>query len=575
MKLVEALELANRSHAQAKPKSFFLACGFSPLHLRTFLHAHLQKLFPTDAIDLCCGLYGDLAGSMERASACTFDSAAVVLEWADIDPRLGIRQLGGWLPETLPDILSCVDLSLVRLESALAGLLARCPVALSLPTLPLPPLDFPPGFQAGTFELDLRLKIAGFAARISGLPVLRLVHPQRLDILSPLAGRLDAKSELSTGFPYRLEHAEKLASLLASLLHNASPKKGLITDLDDTCWKGILGEVGVDGICWDLDGRGHLHGLYQQFLHALAARGVLIAVASKNDPALVQQAFERPDIHLPPGSVFPIQAHWGPKSQSVARILKTWNIAADSVVFVDDSPLELAEVRTFHPDVECIQFPAHDPDALLGLLERLRDLFGKPALAAEDRLRSQSIRAGAALQDAVLEGVPAENILKQADARIQFHLNASAEDARAFDLVNKTNQFNLNGRRFRDVEWRAYLQQEGAFLLTVSYRDKFGPLGEIAVILGRALPSATLRIDAWVMSCRAFSRRSEHQCLSYLFRKFDAGTITFDWVETPRNGPLGEFLEKFQPLQPDFRLERERFEALCPPLFHIVEEPVL
>ena len=116
------------------------------------------------------------------------------------------------------------------------------------------------------------------------LPNVRIVNPQRLDALSPPAERLDVKAELMSGFPYRTAHASVVAELLAEPLKPVMPKKGLITDLDDTLWRGILGEVGAHGVTWDLDHYSHMHGLYQQLLNSLAEAGVLIGVASKNDP---------------------------------------------------------------------------------------------------------------------------------------------------------------------------------------------------------------------------------------------------------------------------------------------------
>ena len=61
--------------------------------------------------------------------------------------------------------------------------------------------------------------------------------------------------------------------MFATLIRDVSPKKGIITDLDDTLWAGIVGEVGVEGITWDMSG-GHLHGLFQRFLDSLASAGV-------------------------------------------------------------------------------------------------------------------------------------------------------------------------------------------------------------------------------------------------------------------------------------------------------------
>jgi hypothetical protein len=83
---------------------------------------------------------------------------------------------------------------------------------------------------------------------------------------------------------------------------------------------------------------------------------------------------------------------------------------------------------------------------------------------------------------------------------------------------------------------------------------------------------AVLQVETWVMSCRAFSRRIEHQCLKMLFDRFGASEIRFDFEPTPRNGPLQDFFEAISGARPagPFRLTREQFVERCPPLYHIV-----
>jgi predicted enzyme involved in methoxymalonyl-ACP biosynthesis len=68
-----------------------------------------------------------------------------------------------------------------------------------------------------------------------------------------------------------------------------------------------------------------LHGVYQQFVATLADAGVLVGVASKNDAALVEDAFSRSDLLLSKADIFPFEVHWSRKPESVQRILKTWN----------------------------------------------------------------------------------------------------------------------------------------------------------------------------------------------------------------------------------------------------------
>ncbi len=110
-------------------------------------------------------------------------------------------------------------------------------------------------------------------------------------------------------------------------------------------------------------------------------------------------------------------------------------------------------------------------------------------------------------------------------------------------------------------------------LAAVSYEDKFGPLGTIAVVAGRS-DGGMLTVDTWVMSCRAFARRIEHQTLKMLFETPGVGEIEFRFMPTAKNGPLREFLATLQGCEPqaDFRLGRTQFERNCPALYHEVRE---
>jgi len=142
-------------------------------------------------------------------------------------------------------------------------------------------------------------------------------------------------------------------------------------------------------------------------------------------------------------------------------------------------------------------------------------------------------------------------------------------------LVNKTNQFTLNGMRFGESEWKNYFADPKAFLLTIEYKDKYGPLGKIAVIMGK-VGVHKLHVECWVMSCRAFSRRIEHQCLKQLFELFEVDEIAFDYRSTPRNTPFREFLTEVleEPPVPGVSLSKKSFDKKRLPLFHRVEGTV-
>jgi FkbH-like protein len=543
MKLIEALEMVRKDTAEgAKPFRVSLVCSFTPAHLQTFLQANLKLALPDRHIAIKPGLYGDFWGSIERIGKDNPDAAVLVMEWSDLDPRLGLRSLGEWSPTAMEDILRNARSRAAQFRDAIERAASSIPLAICFPTLPLPPISYTPGWRGSALDLALRAEISGTSLYCVERTKAGVLNSQALDLGSALASRFDVKAELASGFPYRLPHASVMAAMLARLIQPPAPKKGLITDLDDTVWSGILGEIGVEGVSWNLENHSHMHAVYQKLLHALSETGVLLGVASKNDGQLAQQALERSDMILPRKVIFPVEANWGPKSESVRKILKTWNVGEESVVFVDDSPMELAEVKAGCPKVECLLFPKEDPQAIEALLFKLRDLFGKSALSEEDAIRRDSIiQAQSMERETKSNGEVSEDFLRAADAEITLSFAKDPLDPRALELVNKTNQFNLNGRRYAEKEWQDFVHDAGTVLIVVSYKDKYGPLGKIAVLAG-CVDGSVLTLDAWVMSCRAFSRRIEHRCLEELFARFGLKEIVCDFVATAKNGPTREFL---------------------------------
>lgn len=576
MKLIEALKtLQSPVPGDARGLRVFLACGFTPLHLQTYLAAHLRNRMPGCAPEIRTGLFGDLAGNIERINPSELDALVVALEWADLDPRLGIRQLGGWRHKQLRDIVGSAESAASRLHRGLESVSQKVSTILSLPTLPLPPGFVSRPLQVGAEQLKLYRIVSQFGETLATCPGIRIVSPQSVAERSPLSARYDIKADLLSGFPYTLAHASVVGELASELIENRPPLKGLITDLDDTLWSGIIGESGVSGVSWSLDGHSQMHGVYQQFLASLASAGVLIGVASKNDPALVEQVWKRADLILKKEDVFPLEIHWERKSESVRRILSTWNIASDAAVFIDDNLAEVAEVQASFPDLICRVFPKNDAAAAWALLHELRDLFGKTTISEEDALRLRSIREGSAWrQESSGSNTPSDEFLQSSEARIRFD-SGLKDDQRAFELVNKTNQFNLNGKRYTEAEWRQFFEDPSAFLITATYDDKFGALGKVAVLMGTIRGNA-VSLKVWVMSCRAISRRIEHQCILNLFEESGAERIDFEFAGTERNGPLRDFLIEFagEPLEGIIGITRDDFKGRVPKLFHRVEVSV-
>jgi len=444
-----------------------------------------------------------------------------------------------------------------------------------LPTLPIPPVSHHAGYSAGGFELDLYGILSGFARKLLDIQNLKIASPQRLNLLSPLHKRLSAKMEILYGFPYRMNHASIMAELISELIVSRPPKKGLITDLDNTLWKGILGEVGIGGVSWDIEKNSHMHALYQQMLQSLSETGIFIGVASKNDPDLVKKAFSQRQTLISTARMFPMEINWKPKSQSVTKILKAWNIGASDVVFIDDSPLELDEVKSSHPQMKCLLFPSNDFDGIYALLEKLRDIFGKESILEEDSIRLDTIKKVKKFENDISREAGSEDeFLSKAGQVLTIHKEKTSPNTRPFELVNKTNQFNLNGIRYTESEWIEAMQNEMSFLIVADYNDRYGPLGKIAVLLGRN-ENEKLYLDSWVMSCRSFSRRIEYKCLEYLFEYFKVDEIVVNYNFTERNAYLRDFFSRLSgnstPQSP-LKISRKMFLDNCPKLFFRLKE---
>ena len=264
MTLSEALGLvqeqtALQQHDNARKRRLFLVCGFEPLHLRTFLQGHFALRFPDEVADLRTGLYGDLEGSLATAASSESDAAVVVIEWTDLDSRLGLRSTGGWQLSVQQDILASCSARLAGLLEKLQALCSKIPVVLIAPTLPIPFLGHSAGWQIGQNELELEQQLVTFLTDAAKLARVSILNPRRLDKLSPPASRLNATSELKAGFPYSIDHASVLAGMAIQALFPPAPKKGLITDLDGTLWAGIVGEVGASGVGWSQADHSQIH----------------------------------------------------------------------------------------------------------------------------------------------------------------------------------------------------------------------------------------------------------------------------------------------------------------------------
>jgi len=315
-------------------------------------------------------------------------------------------------------------------------------------------------------------------------------------------------------------------------------RKIVVVDLDDTLWGGVIGEDGLAGIVIGGTARGEAHQALQEHLLRLRRRGVLLAVVSKNNDAEARRPFtDHPDMRLTMSDFVAFRAGWDDKSAVIAQLAEDLNLGLDAFVFLDDNPFEREAVRQVLPEVEVVDLP----DEVSGYPAALAAHPGlEPGiLTGDDAARTGQYQALAAAAQARAGAATPEEFLAGLDMHAMFAPVTDQTRARVVQLLGKTNQFNLTGRRHSDAAVQDLIGRPDAVHLTLRLRDRFSDHGLVGVVL--AVPDGdVLRVDTWLMSCRVLGRGVEIATMRVLTeqaRRRGFTRIIGEHIATARNEP--------------------------------------
>jgi FkbH-like protein len=306
-------------------------------------------------------------------------------------------------------------------------------------------------------------------------------------------------------------------------------------DCDNTLWGGVVGEEGVGGIELGsaFPGSGFLE--FQKVLKSLKERGVLLAIASKNNPQEVDDVFtQHDDMVLRKEDIAVWRVNWNPKSQSLREIAAEINIGLDSLVMIDDSHFELAEISNNAPEVRLLQVP--EETGLLPDLIASSGLFRDMTVSAEDLARTDMIRQEAVRRNAAA-AMSREEFLASLELALDYIDVGENHVGRVAQLTNKTNQFNLTTIRRTEAEIRALVASDSHLVRAIRVADKFGDYGLVGVAILET-GGDEWRIDTFLMSCRVLSRGIETAFLAALAKEASdrgAKALVGRYVPTPKN----------------------------------------
>lgn len=434
-------------------------------------------------------------------------------------------------------------------------------------------LDAREGVTRALTAMNLRLM-----ERLADAPTVHVLNAQRW-VSSAGAAVYTAKPWYMGKLPFPAdvlaEAARDIKTALGALTGLA--RKVVVVDLDDTMWGGTVGEQGWQNLRLgghDPQGEGFVD--FQRALKALSRRGVLLAIASKNDEAVALEAIDsHPEMVLRRSDFVGWRINWGDKAKSIAELATALNLGLQSFVFIDNDRVERARVREALPEVLVPEWP-EDPMSYRQALCAM-GCFDTPALTQADANRTELYAAEREREQFKSQVGSLEEWLKTLDMRVRVEPLSRTNLPRVAQLFNKTNQMNLSTRRLTADELLAWTADGNRRLWAFTVSDRFGDAGLTGVISLEA-DNDRGRIVDFILSCRVMGRKVENTMLHVAARharQLGLRSIEACYLETPKNKPCLEFWERsgFQ------RDDSNRFvwtmdrEYALPEEIRLVEEP--
>lgn len=482
-----------------------------------------------------------------------------------LNPESGLASFGADMALLASDYrslgLATVHMDPAAAEAAVAGAMAHIRSLLdglarsAIPTVILQTLPIPPDPWCGHHDRRAPGSVAAqIAAFNEGLLALTEEYSVTLLDIAALANTVGRARWFDPAYwhraklPFSLDcvplYADHVARMLGTLRGKA--RKCLVLDLDNTCWGGVIGDDGIDGI---RVGQGTPEGeaflAIQRYALDLKARGVVLAVCSKNEEDAARLPFQKhPDMLLREDDISIFIANWTDKASNIRHIARLLNIGTDALAFLDDNPAERERVRQMLPEVAVPELP--DDPAFYPTALAQAGYFETTGLSADDAQRAEQYRANAARSVAMEAIGDYGAYLESLDMVCEARGFDDVGRTRIAQLINKSNQFNLTTRRYTEAEVARIQQDPDLFTLQIRLADKFGDNGMISVLIFRKGPE-DWTCDTWLMSCRVLGRRVEEAALGLVAeaaRRAGARRLVGEYIPSEKNRMVSGHFEK-------------------------------
>jgi amino acid adenylation domain-containing protein/FkbH-like protein len=377
------------------------------------------------------------------------------------------------------------------------------------------------------------------ASELESMPGVFVLDSHRIFEWYPVQNYYDASAEALGSVPYTPLFFTALAAAVARRHHavKRSPCKVIVLDCDNTLWSGVCGEEGPQGIRLEAPWKA-----LQDFMLAQHASGRLLCLCSKNNEEDVEAVFaQRADMPLNRQHFTAVKLNWMPKSENLKALARELNLGLDSFVFLDDNPVECAEVEANCPEVLVLQLP--EQPAQFDAFLRHAWVFDLLKVTEEDKKRAQMYHQNAQREKLRSETLSLADFLESLELKIRIEPMTTEQVTRAAQLTQRTNQFNFTTVRRNEAEMLAL--PSNTQVLSVQVSDRFGDYGLVGVVIF-SIADHSLQLDTFLLSCRVLGRGVEHRIfnrLGHIAREHRVKYIEVPFVRSAKNKPALDFLQ--------------------------------
>lgn len=394
--------------------------------------------------------------------------------------------------------------------------------------------------EQGCFADVFREKEQQIIEETEGINNLHFITRSEMQQHYPVKDYYDSFTDQSAHVPYTDEFFSVLGTVAMRkiLSLQKSPYKVIVLDCDHTLWRGVCSEDGPKHISIEEPYCG-----LQLFMRQQSQSGMLLCLCSKNQEMDVLEVFaKRPDMPLALEQIVSWRINWQPKSENIKSLAQELNLALESFIFIDDSPIECAEVRANCPEVLTLQLP-QDISTIPNFLQHIW-AFDQRKSTAEDAKRTLQYQQNKKREQVREQTDSLENFLATLQLKIVIASMQGSEPGRVSQLTQRTNQFNFSAQIRTDGEIQRWAQQTGQHVLVVKVSDRFGDYGLVGAILYRVCEQI-LEVDTFLLSCRALGRGVEHRMLEHLgeiAQQRGLKKVQMTYRSTRKNRPAFDFL---------------------------------